>query len=447
MLRQPSVITLNATAMRNRMSRIKPILYTSILTLTLSGCESIPFFDNTPDYKTAGRSRPLEVPPDLTSFSASDAYAVPGGATTYSSYTQGQQGSILEQERILPSPENVRMERAGSQRWLVVDAPPEKVWPIIREFWNDLGFAVRVENPETGVMETEWVDPSSITKDDKGNYLDKFQGWLDRLNALQTRQKFRTRIDRGENNTTEIYLSHRSITDGQDDGKERVRTAAGTYELGYRLQGKRTKEEEARANAEDIDAELLRRLMVRLGVTEQQSRTIVATVNTEARATVDRGADGQLNLKVNDQFDRAWRRVGLALDRIGFVVEDRDRSRGLYYVRYADLAATEDNSEKKKGFLESLKFWGSDDDQQSNGNEIIAEPEDTNESGSEGSIGDYLRFWEAPENEAQRERIYRIKVDNSENGGSDVVVVRQNGTRDTSSTANRIITLLYEQLR
>jgi outer membrane protein assembly factor BamC len=187
--------------------------------------------------------------------------------------------------------------------------------------------------------------------------------------------------------------------------------------------------------------------MVRLGVTEQQSRTIVATVNTEARATVDRGADGQLNLKVNDQFDRAWRRVGLALDRIGFVVEDRDRSRGLYYVRYADLAATEDNSEKKKGFLESLKFWGSDDDQQSNGNEIIAEPEDTNESGSEGSIGDYLRFWEAPENEAQRERIYRIKVDNSENGGSDVVVVRQNGTRDTSSTANRIITLLYEQLR
>jgi len=341
-------------------TELKSILITTLLALSLSACDSIPFIDNTPDYKTAGRSRPLEVPPDLTSISASDTYAVPGGTTTYSSYTQGQ-GSVLEQERILPNPENVRMERAGSQRWLVVDAPPEKVWPVIREFWNDLGFAVRVENPETGVMETEWVDPSSITRDDKGNYLDKFQGWLDKLNTLQTRQKFRTRIDRGENNATEIYLSHRSVADATDDGKERVRTAYGTYETGYRLEGKRTKEQEERANAEDIDAELLRRLMVRLGVTEQQSRTVVAAVNTEVRATIDRGGDGQFNLKVNDQFDRAWRRVGLALDRVGFVVEDRDRSRGLYYVRYADLGTAEESGGKKKGLLESLKFWGSDD--------------------------------------------------------------------------------------
>lgn len=280
--------------------KLTPLIFTSLLVLFLAGCDSIPFFDNTPDYKSAGRSRPLEVPPDLTSISASDAYAVPGGSTTYSSYSQNQ-GSVLEQERILPNPENVRMERAGSQRWLVVDAPPEKVWPVIREFWNDLGFAVRVENPETGVMETEWVDPSSITKDDKGNYLDKFQGWLDKLNTLQTRQKFRTRIDRGENNATEIYMSHRSVADAQDDGKERVRTSAGTYELGYRLEGKRTKAEEERANAEDIDAELLRRLMVRLGVSEQRSKTVVATVSNEVRATIEKGADGLLNLKTGDR--------------------------------------------------------------------------------------------------------------------------------------------------
>lgn len=438
-------------AKRNRMIRIelKPVLYTSLLALALSGCDSIPFIDNTPDYKTAGRSRPLEVPPDLTSISASDAYAVPGGSTTYSSYTQGQ-GSALEQERILPNPDNVRMERAGSQRWLVVDAPPEKVWPVIREFWNDLGFAVRVENPETGVMETEWVDPSSITKDDKGNYLDKFQGWLDKLNTLQTRQKFRTRIDRGENNATEIYLSHRSVADAQDDGKERITTTLGTYETGYRLEGKRTKAEEERANAEDIDAELLRRLMVRLGVTEQQSKTVVAAVNAEVRATIERGADGQLNLKVNDQFDRAWRRVGLALDRVGFVVEDRDRSRGLYFVRYADLGATEGSGGEKKGLLESLKFWGSDDKKAEE-----EKPESTPEAREAAAaaeekgvpLGEYMKFWEAPQDEAQRENIYRIKVDNNEAGGSDVVVVRQSGTRDTSSTANRITTLLYEQLR
>ncbi len=430
-------------------TELKHLVFTGLIAAFLTGCDSIPFFDNTPDYKSAGRSRPLEVPPDLTSISASDTYAVPGSATTYSSYSQGQ-GSVLEQERILPNPENVRMERAGSQRWLVVDAPPEKVWPVIREFWNDLGFAVRVENPETGVMETEWVDPSSLTKDDKGNYLDKFQGWLDKLNTLQTRQKFRTRIDRGENNATEIYMSHRSVADAVDDGKERVRTSVGTYETGYRLDAKRTKAEEVRSDAEDIDAELLRRLMVRLGVTEQRSQAVVASVSNEVRATIERSPDGSLDLKVNDQFDRAWRRVGLALDRVGFVVEDRDRSRGLYYVRYADLGSTEDAPAKKKGLLSSLKFWGSDDEKtEEKKPESTPETKKAAEEAEEKGVplGEYLKFWEAPKEEAQRENQYRIRVDNNDLGGSDVVVVKQDGSRDLSSTANRITNLLYEQLR
>jgi outer membrane protein assembly factor BamC len=432
-------------------TELKHIIYTGLFAVLLTGCDTIPFFDNTPDYKTAGRSRPLEVPPDLTSISASDAYSVPGGSTTYSSYSQGQ-GSVLEQERILPNPENVRMERAGAQRWLVVDAPPEKVWPVIREFWNDLGFAVRVENPETGVMETEWVDPSSITKDDKGNYLDKFQGWLDKLNTLQTRQKFRTRIDRGENNATEIYLSHRSVADAADDGKERVRTSVGTYETGYKLDSKRTRAEEVRSDAEDLDAELLRRLMVKLGVTEQRSKTVVASVSNEVRASIERRPDGGLSLRVNDQFDRAWRRVGLALDRVGFVVEDRDRSRGLYYVRYADLGASEDGTtpSKKKGLLESLKFWGDDNKKtEDKKTEPIAESKTAEQEAEEKGVplGEYLRFWEAPKDQAQRENQYRILVDNNEAGGSDVVVVNKDGARDTSSTANRITNLLFEQLR
>lgn len=435
------------------------LIFTGLLALLLAGCESLPFFDKTPDYKTAGRSRPLEVPPDLTSISASDTYALPGGTATYSSYSQNQ-SSPLEQERILPNPENVRMERAGSQRWLVVDAPPEKVWPVIREFWNDLGFAVRVENPETGVMETEWVDPSSITKDDKGNYLDKFQGWLDKLNTLQTRQKFRTRIDRGENNATEIYLSHRSVADVQDDGKERVRTTLGTVETGYRLDAKRTKAEEVRSDAEDLDAELMRRLMVKLGVTEQRSRTVVATVSNEVRANVERGPDGTLSLTVNDQFDRAWRRVGLALDRVGFVVEDRDRSRGLYYVRYADLGSAEDAPGQKKGLLQSLKFWGKDEKKPAETqpeaktaqpaapkDDPDAKPAEEPKDEKGVPLGQYLKFWETPKDETQRENQYRIKVDNNESGGSDVVVITKEGTRDRSSTANRITTLLYEQLR
>ena len=419
---------------------IKPIILASLISLTMTGCESIPFLDTTPDYKSAGRSRPLEVPPDLTSISSNDTYIVPG-STTYSSYSQ-QGDTPAEKEKILPTPENVKLERAGSQRWLVVQAPPEKIWPVIREFWSELGFAVRVENTDTGVMETEWVDPSSLTKDDKGNYLDKFQGWLDKLNTLQNRQKFRTRIDRGTTEgVTEIYMSHRSVTDTPDDGKIKVRTTLGEIDQGYAPKNnKRTKDDEARADAEDLDAELLRRLMVRLGIEEKSSKTIMAAGNTAVRAKLSQAGDGTLNLSVNDEFDRAWRRVGLALDRVGFVVEDKNRANGIYFVRYTDIDV-DIAPQKKKGVMDSLKFWG--DDKAEKKTEVATE---TNKP--ESSLSDKLQFWKAPEqNITDPSKQYRVKVEESGEQGSKISIVDKEGNLNKSSTANRIINLLYEQLK
>lgn len=408
--------------------------------LVLAGCDSIPFIDTTSDYKSAGRGKPLEVPPDLTSASASDTYNVPGG-TTYSQYSEGQGQQEEQTEKILPTSDSVKMERAGSQRWLVVQAPPEKVWPVVREFWNELGFAVRTENPQTGVMETEWVDPSDLTKDKEGNYLDKFQGWLDKLNALSSRQKFRTRIDRGtEEETTEVYLSHRSVSDVPDDGKQRVRTIYGEVETGYRNEDfeKKKGSKEARAIAEDIDAELLRRLMVRMGVEEQKSHTIMAAASTEKRATFEQDKSGNTKLTVNDPFDRAWRRVGLALDRIGFVVEDRDRSRGVFFVRYSDISIDDPQSEaKKKGLLDTLKFWGDDEEEKSKA------PAPKKE---EKGLTDKLKFWGDDKGKAEREKQYRIQIGRGEETSA-VTVTDQNGQVDVSPTANRILAMLYDQLK
>lgn len=407
--------------------------------LALAGCDSIPFINTTSDYKGAGRGKPLEVPPDLTSASASDTYNVPGSAT-YSQYSEGQSQQEDQPEKILPSSDSVKMERAGSQRWLVVQAPPEKIWPVVREFWNELGFAVRTENPQTGVMETEWVDPSDLTKDKEGNYLDKFQGWLDKLNTLSSRQKFRTRLDRGtEEETTEIYMSHRSVSDVPDDGKVRVRTVYGEVETGYKNEDfdKKKGSKEARAIAEDIDAELLRRLMVRLGVEEQKSHAIMATASTEKRASFEQDKKGNAKLTVNDPFDRAWRRVGLALDRIGFVVEDRDRSRGIYYVRYSDVSIDDPQSEtKKKGLLDSLKFWGDEEEEKS---KVPAKKE-------EKGLTDKLKFWGDDKDKAEREKQYRIQIGRSEEI-SEVTVTDQNGQVDTSPTANRILSMLFDQLK
>jgi outer membrane protein assembly factor BamC len=424
--------------------KVRTLVVSILAVISLAGCDSIPFIDTTSDYKGAGRNKPLEVPPDLTSVSSSDTYNVPG-ATTYSQYSEGQEQQQAEPEKILSSPDSVRMERAGSQRWLVVQASPEKVWPVIRDFWNELGFAVRIENPQTGVMETEWVDPSGLTKNKDENYLDKFQGWLDKLNALNTRQKFRTRLDRGsDEGTTEIYLSHRSVSEvPTDDGKQRVRTVYGEVETGYRNEDleKKKMTKEARAIAEDIDAELLRRLMVRLGVEEQKSHTIMATATTEKRATFDQPKTGQAKLVVNDPFDRAWRRVGLALDRVGFVVEDRDRSRGTYYVRYSDVSIDAPSSDpKKKGLLDSLKFWSDDEDEKKAQDKPVAPPPKQENKGLLGGL------FESDKDKAEREKQYRIQISRGDST-SQVTVTDQNGQIDPSPTANRILAMLFDQLK
>jgi outer membrane protein assembly factor BamC len=410
-----------------------------LVVAALAGCDSIPFVDNTADYKGASRGRPLEVPPDLTALSTDDAYTVPG-STTYSSYNQDQSAQQDQTQVLLPEGENVRFERAGAQRWLVVKAPPEKIWPVVREFWTDLGFAVRVEDPKTGVMETEWIDPADLTKGDKGNYLDKFQGWLDKLEGLNNRQKFRTRLDRGEEEgVTEIYMSHRAISNVPDDGRVRVKTVYGEVDTGYKLnEFDKNKSKDSRAAAEDIDAELLRRLMVKLGVAEKQSRAIIANPTQEKRATINKAADGTVSLALNDQFDRAWRRVGLALDRVGFLVEDRNRSQGLYYVRYSDLEVDAPTDDKKKGLLDKLKFWGDDDEKKPE-----AKPEPKKD---EKGMVDKLKFWQNDKNKAAAEAQYQVKLERADEG-TEVSVVDKNGKTDRSATAGRILSMLYEQLK
>ena len=420
--------------MKNVKSRAVALALPLFMLANLTACDSIPFVDTSSDYKGAGRSRPLEVPPDLTTSPTSDTYSVPG-STSYSSYTQAQEGQEVGVEKVLQNPDGVRLEKSGGQSWLVVNAPAEKIWPVIRDFWIDMGFAVRVENPQIGVMETEWVESDAIKKDQSGNALDKFDKWLDKLAGFADRKKFRTRLDRGaETGTTEIFMTHRSVSGAPDDGKNRVQTQLGEIDTGYKADAKNAPKADA-AEAE-LDAELLRRLMVKLGVEEQKSKSIMADAVTIKRAEVVKESDGSARLLLNDQFDRAWRRVGLALDRIGFVIEDKDRSNGLFFVRYADVDI-DDSPKKKKGLVDSLKFWGDDDKKDP---EAAAKKEDK-------SLVDSLKFWGTDDSKKTNpEKQYRIKVVDADKG-SVVTVVNTSGDRVRTTTANRIIALMYEQLR
>jgi outer membrane protein assembly factor BamC len=419
-------------------SALKKIVCLSLLTMLLGACGfKIPFIDTSSDYKKGGiNSRPLEVPPDLTSVNSSDAYNVPGGATSYSEYSQEQDGQEPGVEQVLRSPDGVRMEKAGAQRWLVVDAPAEKVWPVVREFWLDQGFAVRVENADTGVMETEWIRSDKIkVEEDKRGYGERFDKWLDSLSGLADRRKFRTRLERGEKEgTTEVYMTHRTVAGAPDDGKQRIQTQLGEIETGYRLD-KTDRTVKVDQFEEDLDAELMRRLMVKLGVEESRAKDIAKNPVREKRAEVEKQSDQSVTLILNDSYERGWRRVGLALDRIGFLVEDKDRDQGMFYVRYADVDI-DDAPKKKKGLLDTLAFWKNDE----------KEIENKSKPKEEDTVLDKLKFWKGKDETKDPSKKYNIKVVETD-GGTHVKVVDTEGNPNPTTTANRIISLLYDQLK
>lgn len=375
----------------------------ALASLLAAGCSTISDLADSRkiDYKTANSSRlpPLEIPPDLARPTGDDRYVVPdvgpSGSATYSAYSKDRASKPAPGSTdILPAVSDARIERAGTQRWLVVQGTPEQLWPTVKTFWQELGFVVNVETPETGVMETDWAENRAQFSD--GILRDGLSKLLGSISSTSERDKFRTRLERGTaGNATEIYISHRGMA-------EVFENSTG--------ESKRTFWQPRPADP-DLEAEMLRRLMVRVGVQESRAKAELQRVAVEPRARLTRGQDGSGRLAIDDQFDRAWRRVGLALDRVGFTVEDRDRSKGLYFVRYVDPDA-DAKSKQPTGMLSKLAFWRSTPD-----------PKDRN---------------------AQ----FRIAVkDNGGAASSEVNVLNKDGQPERSETANRILSLLYDQLK
>jgi outer membrane protein assembly factor BamC len=292
------------------------------------------------DYKSAQKAPTLEVPPDLVAPAADNRYAVPDtqgdGTATLSAYTQERKDSPAASTTLLPKEDKVRIERAGSQRWLVVQATPQQVWPVIKDFWQENGFIINQESPETGIMETDWAENrANIPQDAIRRTLGKL---IDSAYSTPERDKFRTRIEAGKDGT-EIYISHR-----------------GMKEV-YTTEGKDVTKWEPRQPDPELEAEMLRRLMLRFGVEKSRADAVLAKQQTPEQARIVQEAGAPV-LEMDEGFDRAWRRVGLALDRVGFAVEDRDRSKGVYFVRYIDPEI--DNASKKdEGMFSNLAFWRS----------------------------------------------------------------------------------------
>ncbi len=385
-------------------SRLLSSLMAMTVVAAVTGCSSVTDIlePEKIDYKSAAKttkSTRLDVPPDLTVPKGDSRYSVtnnPSGTATASDYsaqksttasagapTKAAEGAVAP---VAVADAGLRIERAGKQRWLVASQAPDVLWPKLKAFWEEQGFKLAIEKPEAGVMETDWAENrAKIPQDFIRNTLGKV---FDSLYSTSERDKFRTRLERTANGGTEIYISHRGAEEklqGQAMSQQTIWTG--------------------RPSDPELEAEFLSRLMASLSgrdIKSAKADVKAAPAVAERARIVKEG--GSSFVQVDEGFDRAWRRVGLSLDRVGFTVEDRDRARGLYFVRYIDQ---ESDAKKGDGFFS--KLFSSKDENKG----------------------------------AQR---YRIEVKGA-GETSRVSVQDDKGAPSATDTAGRILSLLNEQLK
>lgn len=303
----------------------------------LAGCTTT-LDSNKVDYKSQGKQAPtLEVPPDLALLTKNAQASVPaGGAANANAYQAVAATTPLAQVTSVSQFGDVRVMREGSQRWLVSERSPEKLWDEIKKFWIDNGLAIAVDQPKLGIMETEWNENrAKLPQDGIRKYLGKV---LDGLYSTNERDKYRTRLESTASGGTEIYISHRGMMEDY---------VKNTTTLVWKT----------RPTDPELEIEFLKRLMVRLGAAQEAAQAALdpakkagaANAPPLERATIEQNATHS-SLVLQEAFDQAWRRVGLSLDRTNFTVEDRDRNKGIYFVRYIDP----DAAKNEPGFFAKI---------------------------------------------------------------------------------------------
>lgn len=351
--------------------------------LLLAACAS-----GDPAYTKAKDAPPLEVPPDLNAPHDNNPFGTvpiidPATGASRPSGNSGMVGAGATGS-VLPNFKALRIERAGSQRWLVVHAEAEPLWYEIRNFILKNNFLIAKQSPKTGILETEWREHRPLVASKAKNTLSKALG---SLYSTGLRDKFRVRLERGQDpGTMEIFISHRGM-------EEVIATGGGTEVIETRWQ--------PRAPDPELEIEFLGALMVSLGEDGRVIKQLAKAAKSKAPAAVKRNRDGVPVLQLENSFDIAWRQVGLALDRVGFVVEDRDRSKGVYYVRYQ-----ESKDKRKKGIFASL-FGGNKD---------------------------------------KAEQYYQISI-RATADRAEVQVLDQSGSSEKSKTGEKILTLLQDELK
>ena len=298
------------------------------LAAALAACSALE--EDKVNYKSASKASTLEVPPDLTQLRKDSRYILESNSATASGF-QSAAAKAADNGTAAAKVGDARMERSGNQRWVVVNLPADKVWNTLQDFWKESGFNLSTEQADLGIMETDWAENRAKIPQD---FIRKTIGRVfEGLYSTGERDRFRTRVERNAQGGVEVYITHR-----------------GMVEV-YSSERKDQTIWQPRAADPELEIEFMRRLMLKIG--GASTATVAGAASKDATAAVSTAVLKVNNLpviEIPDDFDRAWRRLGVALDRTSFTVEDRDRSKGIYFVRYVPAGS----NGKEPGFFSKL---------------------------------------------------------------------------------------------
>ena len=359
--------------------------------LSISACTTS-LTNESIDYKSQGEKKTpnLSIPPDLSIPTVDKRYGVADGSATLSQYNASsvRVKDLVNKNTVTPEQAGFRIEREGNRRWIVTQKSTTELYPKIKNFWEDTGFLLATDSPNTGIMETDWAENRANIPDDM---VRRFLGkTLETLYSTGERDKFRTRLEKSPKGETEIYISHKGA-------REEITGA-----------DKNMTKWTSRPSDPELEADLLARMLVYLGSSNESAKVAVKTAVDTGKARVSRlqVIDQVDALLIAQGFDRAWREVGLGLDRSNFSVEDRDRSKGVFYVRYVSSNL---EPAAKQGWFSSL-------------------------------------FSSSKEDELKKAKKYQVIVKSVDNNSTKVTVLDELGNKTTTEVAKPILTILDQQV-
>lgn len=308
------------------------------LLIVLSGCSSIPFLGEESDYRTSevkNEPKKLEVPPDLITPAKDRKFSIPSSGSTMSEFELSikKDGFQEGEEIVLPNIQGMEIRSYGNHRVLLVEKPVEYLWPVLRNFWITSGFVISREVPEIGLLETDWFeDRRNMPKDFIRGILGKvFQNIYD----TGERDRYKMRLERISENKTEISVAHRGL----------IEVVAKKSDGTISWQNKPTDRK--------LEEDYLKQIMISLGAKEEKAESSIKRKDSSSQVVLT-SDESTAYIKILENFDRSWRRVGMAIDRLEFSVEDRSRADGIYFIKYRDPTI----GNNKEGFFSNLFGFG-----------------------------------------------------------------------------------------